>query len=651
MYASLSPGMSVGDRLSSSPSASRLFGVSSQGERGTSSLQACLGYQAVGDKCSALEMYLGGLSTKEEFRPFYEYFPQLLVSVFGFDGKSGWINTASSVPDRDALRRLFSPTGVLFDVMLKLRLDSKLNYEFPCSKLPPPTQRLLAESEFNSLPSHYNYFGKLRFNADGKVPVVIILDMLEYFFYCFAYFLNFSTSSSAFTRTTQSPTSEGRGLRREVGGGYSLYENLLQDFLDYFLPLRNSFQSKESNRQFSPLSTTREHVRSRKFNSFIPAVPSVSPAASLGLPAGGESNNGEWMERQGFSEVFLNILIEFWLNQNSYDQLIVCAGDPSGHSAALLDYLSPTLNLLGSLKLLVRHLHRYFYTVDSLPGDTTGLNSGLMGSVQLSSGSPFRKDDTASLTGGSFQEKEILRRNVWQFFQTKFYRFLRLTVILLPMDASIESVVDLWLVSMSPWQSCRRMEMGSRSEVTSIQSGVASDEELVLENWTLFIYENVLLYSVLCEDILSRVLGFDWNVLDDVELAYRIGRFFEKGNLVEIIRKGVQCLNQVEGPVVPVSNRASIAKPMKPSTATISSIKSHAMAMECNRNSYAHSVFDKRPSALVRELVNSLREVKYSQTMQAKLKHQREESQTFAEFVFKLFETEPVMVESGNSSK
>eukprot|EP01135_Chromosphaera_perkinsii_P011252 Nk52_evm33s2367 gene=Nk52_evmTU33s2367 len=608
-------------------------------DRSGLTLQSCLSNVDICSKCYALESYLRDLSTKEELRPFYEFFPQLLVNVFGFDGKNGWINVANAPRDRDALRQLLRPNGVIFNVMLKLRLDSKLNYEFPCAKLPSPTQKLIADSEFGSLPPHYSTLGKLRFDADGRGPNFVVLDMLEYYFYCFAYFLSLGSVQST-------PT----GMGRKLFGSQqlTLYEVLLQDFLDYFLPVESSCSSGVGrDRVISPIGI-REKVRSRN-----PFGGSANAVGGVGLSSGDSALFDTHVERHGFSEVFLNILMDFWLNQNQYEQLIVNP-DSCGQNMAFLDYVHPTPDLLSSLCIVTRHLHRFFY--GGLVSDSGGENEGLDSTYQSSTEnpySPFKKhlsnEPSANANSVSAQEKILLQRTIWHQYQAKLYKFLRLSTVLSSADASVEQVVDLWLTSISPWFSVKTNEMsyaGAGLKKGNWMDGSRS-YNAIHGHWVSFVYENLLLYTVLFGDFFGKMLHFDWNILEDVEIACKIADFFCDDGLIEIIKRGVNLLNAES--YSPGSDSKSVSgKQTNSMSASSSVIKVNVMNMERNRSVYFGSFFDRRPPNVVGELICSIRETKFNLEMLEKRKTQQEHSRTFLENVLAFFENEPVGTDSSS---
>ncbi|KAJ7372162.1 sphingomyelin phosphodiesterase 4, neutral membrane (neutral sphingomyelinase-3) [Desmophyllum pertusum] len=220
------------------------------------------------------------------------------------------------------------------------------------------------------------------------------------------------------------------------------------------------------------------------------------------------------------SETFIQILIEFWLNQNTVG--------------------SVSSNVLS---------HRQEYFMPSL--------------------------DHVRVLSVLHPSDELRRVIIPQFLQKKLYYFLHHCFSHWPLDPSFRFVLETWLSYIQPWRYSKHH--GSTS------SGSDESRETATPQWKSFIFDNLLFYSALLFEFVSRACRFNLSSAKDAHLLFRVIKVFAQSHLVDMIEEGENAY------LVPSGNRWNAAAQTS-LTASSSAIKAHIVELEGSSYSFK-SVF------------------------------------------------------------
>lgn len=338
-----------------------------------------------------------------------------------------------------------------------------------------------------------------------------------------------------------------------------LYLIVLDDYLNFFLPSDEAAVSRSTLKTKSPTSSVRKsanwhepsmYTRTQYFqNQFRgmikPSTGRVSPpTAHHGMFD--HSSQEIWR-----SETFLQILIEFWLNQNTVDSI---SRNVLSHSQ---EYFMPTLDHVRVVRILVKHIHTFVYAKVS---DV----------AQLSVLHPY--DELRSII-------------IPQFLQKKLYFFLCHCFSHWPLDPSFKYVLETWLSYIQPWRY-------SKNQPGSVVSGDDESREAGPE-WKSFVFENLLFYSALLFEFVSRACRFNLTSSKDVHLLFRVMKVFAQTHLVDMIEEGEKSFLNPSG-----NHRTS----SQVNSNTLSSaIKAHIFELEGSPSSFK-TVFHFPGATKMREL-------------------------------------------------
>ena len=151
---------------------------------------------------------------RRDVADFYPAFPQLLISIFGFHGRESragapsacWLSCVRGRADAtEVLFELLAPDGPLFEIMLAHARDGKISYLFPLSCLPEGTRALLHMGNYAALPDHYHHLS-FEQETSGAPVAEIVLNILEYYWFVFAYYNVDGSASAAATQRATTPT-------------------------------------------------------------------------------------------------------------------------------------------------------------------------------------------------------------------------------------------------------------------------------------------------------------------------------------------------------------------------------------------------------------------------------------------------------------
>nr|XP_023839884.1 sphingomyelin phosphodiesterase 4 isoform X1 [Salvelinus alpinus] len=443
-------------------------------------------------------------------------FPWLVESVFGsLDGVIvGWnlrfLQACSN--QYNIVMDFLNPSGPMMKLVYKLQAE-EYKYEIPVSFLPGPVKVSIQEGVLPDCPLLNN---KLHFPLSGLQKLSLALNPFEYYMFMFA--------SSLITPKNYS-------LGQHVSSLDSAYFVLVDTYLKYFLPTEGSVPP-------SPFTYKRGSV-----SPPAPRAPSV-PFAGYGIhstsllkchishqPSVTADPAAQEIWR---SEALLQVFVEMWLHHYSlemYQKLqspqvklallqyrlsmssMLCQPLTPPGSGTLDTYqepFTPTEEHVLVVRLLVKHLHAF----------SCSLKPEQVSSSAHSHTSPL---------------EELKRVVVHRFVQQKLYVFLQHCFGHWPLDASFRVVLETWLSYIQPWRYT--------GEKTNPQT---DQNKGVPEKWSLFVQENLLMYTKLFQGFLNRVVRTDLVNVKNALMVFRVAKVFAQPNLSEMIQKGEQLFLEPE---------------------------------------------------------------------------------------------------------
>ncbi|XP_033748728.1 sphingomyelin phosphodiesterase 4-like isoform X2 [Pecten maximus] len=449
-----------------------------------------LAIKSIAQRCVEVDSIIQSTGGKE----LRNALPDLLEHIFGLDSEPGWgldiLCRSTNTHDFDAVRKLLAPEGPLFTLISNLQGDQYISYEFPIRYLPAPTRNIIEEG---GIPLFYA--NKLQYQNYGRPTVV--LNAFECYMFHFVYCL-------------VSPAWQKRNPTWNTLTD-CLYPCLLDDYLTYFLPLhKDSLPAMPHN--ISPMRSPMAHsiIGSKSSSNVTPpktksrlgllksSFTTMPKQHTQGSPVFGQSEAETWR-----SETLLQILAEFWLNQNPVEverQLL------TGNA---MEHFMPSKNHTRLVRMLIKHVHNF---VNTAPHDV------LTSSYQTHLVSPL---------------DEFKKSLLPHIIQKKLYAFLRHGFDRWPLDSSFRLMLETWLTYIQPW----RYIPSANNNRTKLRRDSDPDTKAVDEiRWHPFVEDNLLFYTVLFQEFLCRVFRMDLTAPINGVMLYRVAKVFSLQNLSTLIR-------------------------------------------------------------------------------------------------------------------
>ncbi|RUS72682.1 hypothetical protein EGW08_019563, partial [Elysia chlorotica] len=425
--------------------------------------------------------------------------PYILHEIFDFekDQNQGWqldrIFRSYSTELFNYVRQFLSPEGPLMKLINCLQADPYAVYEFPLKNIPAPARQMI---EDGAIPSFYA--NKLQ--GQSFSSAVLMLNILQklciiIFFYC---------NYSLLTRN------------QSWNDLYEfIYPTVIDDMLVYFLPCDKSslpsmphFGNAHIPRPLgqgspggSPASVGgspyqqqyhHHHYRSLFKSSFI----SAQKQHQQSMPVFDQAEAEIW-----HTETFLQVITEFWLNQNSFSgsEMLPLAG-------GLQEHFMPSMNHVKMVRLLVKYLHHFANSATSVIT------------------SPFQQTVQSPLD-------QFKRLVIPHILQKKLYTFLRNAFDRWPLDSCFRMVLETWLSYIQPW---RYTDFRQRTQLEA-QHSDTDLSKMVEDRWDNFVEDNLLFYTVLTSEFIPRVFRMDLTSPHSAYMVYRVSRILSLPNLRSLI--------------------------------------------------------------------------------------------------------------------
>lgn len=293
------------------------------------------------------------------------------------------------------------------------------------------------------------------------------------------------------------------------------------------------------------------------------------------------------------SNLFLHILIEFWLRQN----LIVFSDDPTGQMDAITNarlvtklsspfasvhtytsYMAPTDDLLSSLLLSIIHLlsDSFYPAALTVPSGTSASSSA---KSSLCS-------NMASTSGGGYLSPSItvMRRPLYEFFRLVFSRA---PIGLSP--TAFHAITDVWLAYLQPWY-CQSWARGLSSRPTTSGKPNAPDANTESSTgytpaWESYVLANYHFYTTLLGSFAERAKELDFSGSDErnTNLLDRVLGVYN-GDLLMLLSQASDFLEKTQPFAMPYSATTSNGryhKSMDNNRVGLSSAQGHILSYYC----------------------------------------------------------------------
>ncbi|XP_033115241.1 sphingomyelin phosphodiesterase 4-like isoform X2 [Anneissia japonica] len=459
---------------------------------------------AVRERCQDLQSIFNQYNYKE-LKPI---FPKIVEHIFSHIEPYGWglnnlqdttsrynpwhdVRLRSSkdgmLSDFKIVRDFFSPSGPLFDLIYKLQADPAVRFEFSTEYLPAPTKDSMKQG---AVPQFY--MTKLSYLA----PNCLQLSAFDFYMFHFAYFIISMQSLQ------QQPLCNLEN---------SVYTCLVEDYLNFFLPLGGrrvppapytgaspGYSQSGSVTQTRPIHggvlwCYLQSSRQQNQTSFLRQTHNTTLHRSASICQSDSHLESIGQQENWRSEVMVQVLAEFWLNQNSlfYDQ--------KSFTQQVRANVLPSQDLVRLVRMLIKHLHFFANSAKEVVP------------------SPYHQPEEPL--------EEFKRCVIPLIVQKKLYSFFRHGFDRWPLDSSFRLMLETWLSFIQPWRYLEQQ-----------QHTFTEDKDQPLTNrCKKFVAENLHFYTILYQEYVQRALRQDLAAPKNAQMLYRVGKVFGQADLHSVI--------------------------------------------------------------------------------------------------------------------
>uniref|UniRef100_A0A672Z822 Sphingomyelin phosphodiesterase 4 n=1 Tax=Sphaeramia orbicularis TaxID=375764 RepID=A0A672Z822_9TELE len=323
----------------------------------------------------------------------------------------------------------------------------------------------------------------------------------------------------------------------------SAYFVLVDTYLKFFLPSEGSVPPSPFSDSRGSVTAPSPRSSGVSFASYGVHSPSLLKHHIFHQPSVNADPAAQEIWR---SETLLQMFVEVWLHHYSlemYQKL---------QSPQVKEPFSPTEEHVLVVRLLVKHLHAF---------------SNSLKPEQLSS-SPSAHSHTHTSPLEEFKRVVVQR-----FVQQKLYLFLQHCFGHWPLDASFRAVLETWLSYVQPWR----------------YTGEKNNQPQTDQNRTMFVQENLLMYTKLFQVFLNRAVRTDLVNAKNALMVFRVAKVFSQPNLAEMIQKGEQLFlepehvlhhRQPRGYLTPSQGGSYLSSRQRVVTDMVFRVKSHVYSLE-----------------------------------------------------------------------
>ncbi|XP_021966889.1 uncharacterized protein LOC110862046 isoform X2 [Folsomia candida] len=465
----------------------------------TERLQAILSNQSLFIRATDLTKFLSKCppeALKDNF--------QLIINNLFFSGnrEQSWdlrnMRKLEFPNESAALLKLLAADGPIITLALRLMDDHNFLLEFPLEALPNQLQRRLLESDIP--PFFANKLGMPQGIArPPRSMQSLMLNPFEYYIFSFA----------SINLLGLAPT----GRNTDYLSGWAalqdtLYTNVLEEYLSYYFPCTGSGvpshnfnytanHPKETVFMANSLLRQQQQSKHNYGMAGMPQQPSdlqEKALPKLFKPSVLQEQTGPVPQREALfltthpsaykevwrSETMIHVFMELWMcgYHGALDQV-----DNFVTTSPMMYGGLPTVEVVKSIRMLVRHLHYFINCVNS----------------------------------HALHPMEEIRRTSFPIFQRRLYTFLRYLFHHWPLDNSFRIVYETWLSYIQPWRYVTIKNPSSREPTI---------EAPVDRRWFNFLIDNILFYSKILSQILLRLERVDLTATKNALMFYRLAKVF-----------------------------------------------------------------------------------------------------------------------------
>lgn len=354
-----------------------------------------------------------------------------------------------------------------------------------------------------------------------------MLNAFEFFIF---HFTNYITNSSPAVFANQNFYNL-EYLNADANSANAVYFVILESYLEHFVPI--SYQSGNSNEHSglqqpsiwqSLSSTTSNLLHLRTPTSATKTNQSSSLFKSLTLDQSALKNQNIENYKQKTNliqdplgsevwkcETMLLIIAEMWLNHNVPHFFLK---KQQNFSPTHQNVFTPNSDHMRAVRILIKHLHYFVNSLNANPNNSMPICLTPIDEIKKSIWTP----------------KYDFRKKLYLFFRLSFDRW--------PNDASFRLPLESWLSYIQPWRYTNSKEKDNEEFQMNRN---ASDNQIgnpVDWQWKQFISDNLLFYTVIFRQLISRFAKLlDLTSSKNALMLFRLAKVFSQQNLSYMIKE------------------------------------------------------------------------------------------------------------------
>lgn len=405
---------------------------------------------------------------------------------FTFQWQLKQLNYYDNKIDYDSVYNFLNTNSIYWSIAFKL-VNIKANFKFSLNNL-PLNVRFRIENGLSFLNRRLDTINYINLNA------------IEYYLLCFML-------HSVHNDNLKDPFQRRNYIYNDKNGKMqlnSVYGYLLQDYLNYFLPIDSRdvlFPSLNSSSRGVTYSTP---IPQKRQTSLLKnSIPMNVSQTDLTINASqmAESRKQDILK----IDFFINLFIDLWLNPNN-DLLI------NQFSSSTL--LSNTDVIFGVRKL-IEHVILF-----------ANVNYKAESSNYSFSNRTYDANNNNNSNLNQTLIDEIRSNLVEKYFSKAIYDYLKFNLENWPLNSTINLLIEVWLIFIQPWRPIDAREKG-------IYDVYIQDIHPNQSIWSDHIDENLFLYTDILQIVLKRYCIIDLTILSNIELLLRICKTFNQRYIIQ----------------------------------------------------------------------------------------------------------------------
>ncbi|KAK5644338.1 hypothetical protein RI129_005638 [Pyrocoelia pectoralis] len=437
------------------------------------------------ERCADLTVFIDRANLKD----LHSIFPMLIDGIFGPLSGECWdlrnIRENDPLKVFESVRQFLSPQGSIFKLIYSLLKDPLLKFSFNLNYLP-----MKVRENTNPSTTHPFYMDLINVDLQTNQTISLMLNPFDYYFFHFAYHL-INPIYQRYPSVISTPWE-------------TVYYALYCDYLYHFLPNDPSVEILPNLGFYhgkNPFYTLPSLNKPAKVSKLLRTdVFNVNTIESVQH----HPRNEVWR-----SETVMTVFIDMWFTNDCV--LNSSFSFDNSFNMPFTRNEMPKAEFIRILRVLVKHLHRFS---NSAKADDTHLGD--------------------------------LKRIVIPYLQGKVYVLLRHLIYSWPLDGSFRLVLELWFSFIQPWRyppDYLKMTSSLDANFDNEDANIATHG--VTREHITFLAENLLVYTVLLQQLLPRFSKVDLASPKIACILYRTCKVFGQPNLTYYLREIEEAVQQV----------------------------------------------------------------------------------------------------------